>query len=112
MDNDLYDLGAAMSYEHSILRDIYSDLGDVNCERRAAFLLPSIGDSNSVYCNTVCKPGTDYNSMDNVSDKSLIPLSMTSCLGQVLYVFPETAIFLGLCVLIIMEIWALFTSAR
>ena len=130
MDNDLYDLGAAMSHEHSVLRDIDSDLGDATSGRRgndnegerwretrrqgqteegagrrsegaarlersreahegaergpargAAF--PSIADSNSVYCNTVCKPGTDYNSKDNVSDKSLIPLSMTSCLGQV-----------------------------
>jgi len=64
MDNDLYDLGAAMSHEHSVLRDIDSDLGDATSGRRAAF--PSIADSNSVYCNTVCKPGTDYNSKDNV----------------------------------------------
>ena len=40
-------------------------------------------ESLQAQCNTVCKPHMNYNSKDNVSDKFLIPLSMTSCLGQV-----------------------------
>ena len=48
-----------------------------------ASVLVSEADSNSIYCNTVCKPGTDYSSEDNVSDTFLFPLAMTNCLGQV-----------------------------
>ena len=159
MDNKLYDLGAAMSHEASMLRDIDSDLGDATSGRQAAMAHEDsmVMDSDSVchtdasvgkecktsgsslctackedcghimiqkldnngtmegtchewddftagatptltqepahmytraeslqaQCNTVCKPHMNYNSKDNVSDKFLIPLSMTSCLGQV-----------------------------
>jgi len=60
MDNKLYDLGAAMSHEASMLRDIDSDLGDATSGRQAAMAHEDsmVMDSDSV-CHTDASVGKE-----------------------------------------------------